>query len=642
MVLTVKDDTKTVEDILHELPHVEDAFESRIWHSYASPYAWGIDRIDQRSLPLDGTYENQWTGSGVSIYIVDSGIDLSHDQFNNTDERETANIFNYYGSLAENTDGDGHGTHCAGSAAGKSVGVAPQANLYGVKVLSDEGYGSDVGILIGLEAVYEHLTNSSGRGVVSMSLGGPCTSYRCEDDHMEAYDQIFQNLTEAGAVVSVAAGNEATDACFTFPSALESTIAVGAMDVTDVEAYFSNFGPCVQIYAPGVDILSACSSGTSNCTSESEYVEFSGTSMACPHMTGAFATYLQAEPDISYDALINRTVCGATQETLSLNTHWLYLESVQTPNRLLYTNFSINESATCDVDYWTSLTCPNGTYPYTFSLFDSYGDGWDSGYYYLHSFENPSNYSIYGSLGETPYSEQSLCVMPDSSYLMLVTGSDYPEELGWYGCSNLGGQTTVEHAPILSFGGVNGDDDSSMMITECSASCLGNVSTTVNFTGGAWQWGSFMAALYDGNITYLSNPVWEDAGALLCPESNTPCFELGFVGSFTTEQYETECATGYASVGSDSFCLDSNGACAASTDDATPTDDATSNDDGGEEEEEDDDHHTIDVAGVVIGALISVTALAGACFIGYRNWYSPRTAARFSTEGDMASLVSDK
>ena len=183
-----------------------------------------------------------------------------------------------------------HGTHCAGTVGGNNVGVARGADIYGVKVLSDFGSGSTETIVAGLNKVLEDRLNSPTRRiVVSMSLGGYCGTYCSTDAMIEAVEILSEN----NITVVVAAGNSADDACRYTPAAAASAVTVGANDRIDDFAYYSSYGSCVDILSPGSAVNSACaSSSQTSCVNGDQYVEFSGTSMACPHVSGVTALWL--------------------------------------------------------------------------------------------------------------------------------------------------------------------------------------------------------------------------------------------------------------------------------------------------------------------------------------------------------------
>jgi subtilisin family serine protease len=251
---------------------------------------WGIDRLDQKNLPLDGKFRSDFNGSGVNVFIVDTGIDTTHVEFRGS-HRKVANVFDSSGGKLEtNNDALGHGTHTAATATGLTVGVASAANVYGVKVLNDEGAGTTTDIISGLEFVLDwYLQHNRPPTIVSLSLGGDCLSYsECENDLIVL---SCEKLVSQGITVVAAAGNDGCDSCLQTPAFAPNIITVGASDREDKAAHFSDYGKCVDIYAPGVDVLSACTSR--RCGGEDRYITLSGTSMAAPHATGVAAMIYQ-------------------------------------------------------------------------------------------------------------------------------------------------------------------------------------------------------------------------------------------------------------------------------------------------------------------------------------------------------------
>ncbi|KAF8161600.1 serine protease [Crassisporium funariophilum] len=257
---------------------VELISEDGIMHTMAvqENAPWGLERISSLTKPanqdagaLTYTYTYDDTaGEGVDIYIVDTGVYVDHTQFGGR-ARWGLSVEGY----AE-ADGHGHGTHCAGTAAGSQYGVAKNANIIAVKVLSDAGSGSISGIVTGLNWVISQAKLSGRPTIVSMSLGGGAST---------VLDNAIASLTEAGIHVAVAAGNSNTDAANTSPARSPTAITVGASTIADTRASFSNYGAVVDIFAPGLNVFSSWI-GSNTATNI-----ISGTSMATPHIAGLIA-----------------------------------------------------------------------------------------------------------------------------------------------------------------------------------------------------------------------------------------------------------------------------------------------------------------------------------------------------------------
>ena len=268
---------------------------------------WGIDRVDQRNLPLSGTYTYNTTAAGVHAYIIDTGMLASHSEF-------AGRVGNGFDAVGGGTnDCNGHGTHVAGTVGGTTWGVAKGVTLHPVRVLDCGGSGTWAGVIAGIDWV---AANRVLPAVANMSLGGGANT---------SVDAAVANLTNAGVTVAVAAGNNTSDACGFSPARAPSAITVGSTTSTDAASSFTNWGTCLDIFAPGSSITSAWNTGTTATNT------ISGTSMASPHVAGAAALYLAGNPSASPATVRNALVGNATPSKVTS------IPGSGSPNLLLYT-----------------------------------------------------------------------------------------------------------------------------------------------------------------------------------------------------------------------------------------------------------------------------------------------------------------
>jgi aqualysin 1 len=273
---------------------------------------WGLDRIDQQALPLSGTYSYTRTGSGVTAYIIDSGIRYSHVEFggrasNGRDfvaEQDPANAGDGSG------DCNGHGTHVAGTVGGTRYGVAKNVRLVSVRVFGCSGGAPYSRIIAAVEWVTRNATKPA---VVNMSLGGPAST---------ALDDAVRASVRSGISYAVAAGNDGRDACQFSPARVGEAMTIGSTTRTDERSSFSNVGSCVDWFAPGSSITSAW------WQSDTQGATISGTSMASPHVAGAAALYLDKHPTATpaevYSGLYGLTTKGVVTRARSTNNHLLF------------------------------------------------------------------------------------------------------------------------------------------------------------------------------------------------------------------------------------------------------------------------------------------------------------------------------
>jgi subtilisin family serine protease len=257
-----------------------------------SPATWGIDRIDQRALPLSNSYTYNFTGAGVTAYIIDTGIFFGHNEFGG----RAVSGYDFVNNDSDASDCNGHGTHVAGTVGGETYGVAKGVSLVAVRVLNCLGSGTTSGVIAGINWVTSQHT--TGKAVANMSLGGGAST---------ALDTAVKNSIADGVVYAIAAGNNNKDACRYSPARVPTAITVGATTSSDARASYSNYGTCLDLFAPGSSITSAWYTGSSATNT------ISGTSMATPHAAGVAALYLEghdAGPQQVRDALVAAATAG--------------------------------------------------------------------------------------------------------------------------------------------------------------------------------------------------------------------------------------------------------------------------------------------------------------------------------------------
>ncbi|MGJ7420326.1 S8 family serine peptidase [Streptomyces cinereoruber] len=292
-------------------PAVKSVAQDRVFTISAtqpSPPSWGLDRIDQKALPLNQSYTYpDAAGQGVTAYVIDTGVRISHADFGG----RAYNGFDAIDNDNVSQDGHGHGTHVAGTVAGTSYGVAKKAKIVGVRVLNNQGSGTTAQVVAGIDWVTQ---NAVKPAVANMSLGGGVDT---------VLDEAVRRSIASGITYAVAAGNDGANASNYSPARVAEAITVGATTNTDARASYSNYGTILDIFAPGSSITSSWNSGDSATNT------ISGTSMATPHVAGAAALYLAANPTAT-PAQVSTALTTAATPNVVTN------PGTGSPNRLLY------------------------------------------------------------------------------------------------------------------------------------------------------------------------------------------------------------------------------------------------------------------------------------------------------------------
>jgi len=284
----------------------QDALYQAIDATQTNPPSWGIDRVDQRNLPLSNSFTYTRTGSGVHAYIIDSGVDPSHPNFGGRAS------FDFNGIDSNNTDCNGHGTHVAGTIGSASYGVAKSVRLHGVKWLNCSGGGTASAAIAAVDWVTR---NAIKPAVANTSWNYPANT---------TLETSLRNMIRSGVFLATSAGNTGANSCHLLPRKIETALVTAASTRTDARASYSSTGSCVDVYAPGSAIVSTLPGNTTG--------SYNGTSMATPHVAGVAALYLQTSPSATPATVKSYIETNATPNKVSGGT------TGGTVNRLLFSN----------------------------------------------------------------------------------------------------------------------------------------------------------------------------------------------------------------------------------------------------------------------------------------------------------------